>query len=115
MIGPPMSAPSWLRCQGVGILRPVSGLSGEGRLAATALSRNKPKASPWKALVPDFVVTFTAPDEVRSLERSKAGLRQRKLLNRAGRDVFSRRADGLAADVTAIDCYTSRSAEPAAE
>src|ERR1700729_3733041 len=49
------------------------------------------------------------------VRKIQAGLGQREFLNRARRDVFSRRAHGLVADVNAIDVDTSRSAEPAAE
>ena len=44
---------------------------GVGNAAEIELSRNWPKASPWKALVPDLVVTFTAPEEVSSVDMSK--------------------------------------------
>jgi hypothetical protein len=44
---------------------------GVGNLAAIELSRNKSNASPWKLFVPERVVTFTAPEEVSSFDKSK--------------------------------------------
>src|SRR5271157_2041275 len=64
--GPPKLPPNWLRWKS-GALNP----GGVGSDAAAAeWSRKKPNAPPWKAFVPDLVVTFTAPEEVQSLERS---------------------------------------------
>jgi len=65
MTGPPKSPPYWLRWYGD--LNPT----GVGSCEENALSRNVPKASPWTELVPDFVVTFTEPDEVSSLDMSR--------------------------------------------
>src|SRR5260370_29561755 len=64
MIGPPKPPPYWLRWKGA--LNPgVVGSDDENEL-----SRNCPKASPWKPFVPDFVVTFTEPEEVNSVDIS---------------------------------------------
>src|ERR1700674_5727298 len=54
--GPPTRPPYWERWKGS--LSP----GGVGKEAATELSRNKPKASPWIALVPERVVTLIAPE-----------------------------------------------------
>src|SRR5260370_26286602 len=64
MTGPPNPPPYWLRWKGA--LNPV----GAGSEDENELSRNCPKASPWKLFVPDFVVTFTEPEEVNSVDIS---------------------------------------------
>src|ERR1700751_2171469 len=60
-MAPPTLPPYWLRWK----------VAPDGNAAACVLSRKRPKPSPCRLLVPDFVATFTAPDEVRSFERSK--------------------------------------------
>src|SRR5260370_40916345 len=62
---PPKPPPYWLRWKGA--LNPT----GVGSDDENELSRNCPKASPWKPFVPDFVVTFTEPEEVNSVDMSR--------------------------------------------
>src|ERR1043165_6836513 len=60
-IGPPNWPPKLLRW---------NARSEFAMLAAIEWSRNKQKASPWHLLVPERVTTFTAPEDVNSVERS---------------------------------------------
>ncbi len=65
--------------------------------------------------MPDLVVTLTAPDEVKSLERSSEDWPKLEFINGAGRNVSSGGADGLVADVNSVHVNAGGSAETAAE
>src|SRR6516162_4559254 len=62
MIGPPARPPNCSRSNGGGVA--------PGSAAEVDWLRNNPKSCPCMLLVPERVLTLTAPEEVSSLERS---------------------------------------------
>src|SRR5512134_2735829 len=61
MIGPPMFTPNWLWLNSGGSLGTPPTTSRYELRAVRPSLRKKPKAVPWKRLLPDFEVMFTTP------------------------------------------------------